>query len=48
MNQAIMDGDVDVYIKGNAEIQRILWFDTQFTNQQEFDDLMDSDIAFKL
>ena len=48
MNQAIMDGDVDGYIKGNAEIQRILGFDTQFTNQQEFDDLMVSDIAFKL
>lgn len=48
MNQAIMDGDVDGYIKGNVEIQRILGFDTQFTNQQEFDVLMDSDIAFKL
>ena len=48
MDQAIMDGDVDGYIKGNAEIQKILGYDTQFTNQQEFDDLMDSDIAFKL
>lgn len=48
MDQAIMDGDVDGYIKGNVEIQRILGYDTQFTNQQEFDDLMDSDFAFKL
>ena len=48
MDQAIMDGDVDGYIKGNVEIQKILGYDTQFTNQQEFDDLMDSDIAFKL
>ena len=48
MDQAIMDGDVDGYIKGNVEIQKILGYDTQFTNQQEFDDLMDSDFAFKL
>jgi hypothetical protein len=48
MDQAIMDGDVDGYIKGNVEIQKILGYHTQFTNQQEFDDLMDSDIAFKL
>ncbi len=48
MDQAMIDGDVDGYIKGNVEIQKILGYDTQFTNQQEFDDLMDSDIAFKL
>lgn len=48
MDQAIMDGDVDGYIKGNVEIQKILGYHTQLTNQQEFDDLMDSDIAFKL
>ena len=48
MDQAIIDGDVDGYIKGNVEIQKILGYRTQFTNQQEFDDLMDSDIAFKL
>ena len=48
IDQAIMDGDVDGYIKGNVEIQKILGYDIQFTNQQEFDDLMDSDIAFKL
>ena len=48
MDQALMDGDVDGYIKGNVEIQKILGYDIQFTNQQEFDDLMDSDIAFKL
>lgn len=48
MDQAIIEGDVDGYIKGNVEIQKILGYDTQFTNQQEFDDLMDSDIAFKL
>ena len=48
MDQAIMEGDVDGYIKGNVEIQKILGYDTQFTNQQEFDDLMDSDFAFKL
>ena len=48
MDQAIMEGDVDGYIKGNVEIQKILGYNAQFTNQQEFDALMDSDIAFKL
>ena len=48
MDQAIIEGDVDGYIKGNVEIQKILGYDAQFTNQQEFDALMDSDIAFKL
>lgn len=48
MDQALMDGDVDGYFKGNVEIQKILGYDTQFTNQQEFDDLMESDFAFRL
>ena len=41
-------GDSDLVIKGNVVIQRVLGRKPQFTNQQEFDDLMDSDIALKL
>ena len=48
MDRAIVDGDIDGYIKGNTEIQSILGYDVQFTSQDEFDALMDSDDAFKL
>ena len=48
MDQAILDSDADGYIRGSVEIQKILGYDTQFTNQQEFDELMISDEAFKL
>ena len=48
MNQALLENDSDGYIRGNVEIQKLLGYDVQFTNQEEFDDLMDSDIALKL
>ena len=48
MDKAIIDEDVDGYIQGNVEIQKILKYDVQFTNQKEFDDLMLSESAFKL
>ena len=48
MNQALLENDSDGYIRGNVEIQKLLGHDVQFTNQDEFDDLMDSDIALKL
>ena len=48
MNQALLENDSNGYIRGNIEIQILLGFDVQFTNQVEFDDLMDSDIALKL
>ena len=48
MDKAILENDTDGYIRGNVEFQKILGYDVQFTNQEEFDDLMDSDIAFKL
>lgn len=48
MDQALIDGDVDGYIKGNVEIQEILGYKVQFASQDEFDALMDSDDAFKL
>ncbi len=48
MDQAILANDSDGFIKGNVEIQKVLSYHSQFSNQQEFDDLMDSDTAFKL
>ena len=48
MDKALLDGDVNGYIKGNTEIQEILGRDIQFRNQEEFNDLMDSDDAFIL
>ena len=48
MDKALIDGDSDGYLYGNAEIQKVLKYQPQFTDQEEFDNLMDSDDAFKL
>jgi hypothetical protein len=48
MDQAILAGDSNGYLTGNAQIQEILGYHAQFSNQQEFDELMDADTAFKL
>ena len=48
MNQGLQSDDSDLVIKGNVTIQRVLGREPQFTNQAEFDDLMDSDEAFVL
>ena len=48
MDQAIADNDPDGYIRGNVELQKVMKYDVQFTTQEEFDELMDSDEAFKL
>ena len=48
MDQAILENDSDGYIRGNVEIQKLLNYDVQFNNQEEFDDLMESDLALKL
>ena len=48
MNKALLENDTDGYIRGNVEIQKMLNYDVQFTNQEEFDDLMDSDIPLKM
>ena len=48
MDKAIMDSDVNGYITGNVQIQQMLGYKPQFTTYEEFDDLMDSDLAFKL
>lgn len=48
MDRAILEGDINGFIKGNTDIQDILNYEVQFRNEEEFDSLMDSDIAFKL
>ena len=44
MNQGLETGDSNLVIKGNVVIQRVLGREPQFTNQDEFDDLMGSEI----
>lgn len=46
MDQAILANDPDGYIAGNVQIQQMLGAEIQFTNQEEFDVLMDSDEDF--
>ena len=46
MDQAIIANDPDGYIAGNVQIQQMLGAEIQFTNQEEFDALMDSDEDF--
>lgn len=48
MDQGLVSGDSDLVIRGNVTIQRVLGHEPQFTNQEEFDDLMGSDDAFIL
>ncbi len=48
MEQGVESGDSNLVIKGNVVIQRVLGREPQFTNQEEFDDLMDSDEALIL
>lgn len=48
MNQSIASGDSDLVIKGNVVIQRVLGREPQFTNQKEFDGLMESDVPLVL
>jgi len=48
MDQGIAEQDSNRVIKGNVIIQRVLGKEPQFTNQQEFDDLMDSDVPLRL
>ena len=48
MDQALLDSDIDGYIRGNTEIQAILGYKAQFANQDDFNALMESDEAFRL
>ena len=44
MRDGLSTGDADRVIGGNVVIQRVLGREPQFTNQQEFDELMGSDM----
>lgn len=46
MDRAILANDIDGYIAGNVEIQKILGAEIQFTNQDEFEAFMESDEPF--
>ncbi|PNH18626.1 hypothetical protein B6K86_08455 [Lachnospiraceae bacterium] len=48
MKQGMESGNSDLVIKGNVVIQRVLGRKPQFTNREEFDDLMESDEALIL
>jgi len=47
MDQAIVEGDSDGYLAGNASIQNALGRYVQFWDQKSFDDFMDSDVPLK-
>ena len=47
MNEGLASGDSDLVIKGNVIIQKVLGREPQFTTQEEFDELMESDIALE-
>ncbi len=48
MKEGIRSGDSNLVIRGNVTIQKVLGRTPQFTSQEEFDDLTESDIALKL
>ena len=48
MDKAVKENDIDGFISGNNVIQESLNRESQFSNQKELDDLMGSDISFKL
>ncbi len=48
IQSGVSSGNSDDVIKGNIIIQKVLGRNPQFTNQKEFDELMDSDIALVL
>ena len=48
INTGIASGDSDMVIQGNMQIQSVLGRQPQFTNQSEFDSLMESDMPLLL
>ena len=48
MRQGLSTGDSDLVIRGNVTIQKVLGREPQFTNQEEFDVLMESDAPLVL
>ena len=47
MDQAIIEGDSNSYLAGNASIQNALGRYVQFWDQKSFDDFMESDVPLK-
>ena len=48
INEGVESNDSDIVIRGNVTILRVLGREAQFSNQAEFDDLMNSDIPLQL
>lgn len=48
MQQGLDTGDSNLVIRGNVIIQKVLGREPQFTNQEEFDALMESDVPLML
>ena len=48
MQQGMLTGDSDLVIRGNVTIQKVLGREPQFTNQKEFDAMMESDAPLVL
>ena len=48
IEKGMESGDSDLTIKGNVIIQKVLGREPQFSNQKEFDELMESDVALQL
>ncbi len=48
MDQFILDNDVNGFIRGNADIQKLLGREMQYANIEEFNELMLSDAAYRL
>ena len=48
IGEGVMTGDSDLVVHGNVIIQRVLGRKPQFTNQKEFNELMDSEDALIL
>ena len=48
MQQGLLTGDSDLVIRGNVTIQKVLGREPQFTNQKEFDAMMESDAPLVL
>ena len=47
INEGLSSNNSDLVIKGNVVIQKVLGRELQFTTQEEFDDLMSSEIPFE-
>lgn len=47
IKEGLESNDSNLVISGNVKIIKVLGREPQFTNQEEFDDLMDSDIPLQ-